>query len=303
MPTRSSSAVRSGTHPDGASTSALAARWHHDADFAARDELFHRFLPLARKLASRYANPHEPFEDLVQVASVGLLGAIDRFDPERGVRFPAFAIPTILGELKRYFRNTGWSAHVPRGAQEMALRVERAIRQITAQSGRHPRVNQLAEYLEVSREEVLAGLDAGTAQYAVSLDAPITIAEADEPDTLGDTIGHDDERYALIETSTAMVDAVARLPYLERRALLLRLQRDMKQTEIAQELGCSQMQVSRLLRRAAAKLREMTDPELLPDPHRAMAARGVSLASAVAAPRRGVADGVGIGSGSSQPPS
>ena len=266
MTTRSSSAVRSGTRPDEDSTSALAARWHDDADHGARDELFHRFLPLARKLANRYANPHEPIEDLVQVASVGLLGAIDRFDPERGVRFPAFAIPTILGELKRYFRNTGWSAHVPRGAQEMALQVDRAVRQITAQSGRHPRVNQLAEYLEVSPEEVLMGLDAGTAHYSVSLDAPMSTAEADEPDTLGDTIGHDDEHYALIETSASLVAAIARLPYLERRALSLRLGRDMKQTEIARELGCSQMQVSRLLRRAAATLHELTDPDLASPP-------------------------------------
>ena len=114
-----------------ADTNALVSRWRDDMDEQARDELFNRFLPLARRLASRYTNPHEPMEDLTQVASMGLLGAIDRFDPDRGVRFPAFAIPTILGELKRYFRNTGWSAHVPRGAQEMALRVDRAVREIT----------------------------------------------------------------------------------------------------------------------------------------------------------------------------
>src|ERR1700749_2134737 len=126
------------------------ARWHDHDDRDAREELFERFRPLARKLAARYSNPHEPIEDLVQVASVGLLGAIDRFDPDRGVRFPAFAVPTILGELKRYFRNPGWSAHVPRGAQEMALRVDRAVRQMTAHTGRHPRVQEVAEYLELS---------------------------------------------------------------------------------------------------------------------------------------------------------
>ena len=262
MQTMSSSEGRSSAALDGVPTAALAARWHHHADWAARDELFHRFLPLARKLASRYMNPHEPIEDLVQVASLGLLGAIDRFDPDRGGRFPAFAIPTILGELKRYFRNTGWSAHVPRGAQEIALRVNHATRQITAQSGRHPRVQELAEYLEVSPEDVSIGLDAGTAHYSVSLDAPLTTADGDEPDMLGDTIGHDDEGYGVIEASASLVAAIARLPYLERRALSLRLEGDMKQTEIAGALGCSQMQVSRLLRRAAAKLREMTDPHL-----------------------------------------
>jgi RNA polymerase sigma-B factor len=263
MQTGSSSAVRTrvGRDEDPA-TNVLAERWREDGDAAAREALFKRFLPLARKLASRYTNPHEPLEDLVQVASVGLLGAIDRFDPARGVHFPAFAIPTILGELKRYFRNTGWSAHVPRGAQEMALRVDRAIRQITAQTGRHPRVQELAEYLEVSAEDVLAGLDAGTAHYSVSLDAPVTSAEAEEPDSLGDTIGHDEQGYGVVETSASFTAAMARLPYLERKALSLRLQGDTKQTEIAKQLGCSQMQVSRLLRRAAAKLRDMTDPDV-----------------------------------------
>jgi RNA polymerase sigma-B factor len=254
--------VGRGIADGGADTNALAARWRDAADLRARDELFERYLPLARKLAARYSNPHEPLEDLVQVASVGLLGAIDRFDPARGVRFPAYAIPTILGELKRYFRNTGWSAHVPRGAQEMALRVSRAVREITARTGRQPRVNELAEYLELSQEDVLAGLDAGTAHYAISLDAPVAGADEDEPDTLGDSIGADDEGYSLLETSISLASALGRLPYLERRALELRLEHDMKQTEIARALGCSQMQVSRLLRRAAATLRDLTDPDL-----------------------------------------
>jgi RNA polymerase sigma-B factor len=250
--------------PD-AQTHALLERWHEDGDAEARDEMLRRYLPLARRLAARYANPHEPMEDLIQVASVGLLGAIDRFDPARGVRFPAFAVPTILGELKRYFRNTGWSAHVPRGAQEMALRVERAVRQMTAKTGRHPRVEEVAEYLEVSQEDVLTGLDAGTAHYAVSLDAPLSSAEDEDPDTLGDSLGGVDESYDLVETSMSLSAAVGKLPHLERKALVLRLERDLKQTEIAELLGCSQMQVSRLLRRAAARLREMTDPDVEAD--------------------------------------
>lgn len=244
------------------STDMLMERWHEAADDEAREELFERFLPLARKLAARYSNPHEPMEDLVQVASLGLLGAIDRFDPDRGVKFPAFAIPTILGELKRYFRNTGWSVHVPRGAQEMALRVDGAAREITAQTGRQPRVSELVEYLEVSHEDVLTGLDAGTAHYSVSLDAPVSPVDEEEPDTLGDTLGGVDDRYDLVEATMSLSVALERLPYLERRALTLRLEHDLKQTEIAEQLGCSQMQVSRLLRRAAARLREMTDPDL-----------------------------------------
>ncbi len=247
-------------------TTELMALWCEHRDQAARDEMFQRFLPLARKLAARYSNPHEPLEDLVQVASVGLLGAIDRFDPDRGVRFPAFAVPTILGELKRYFRNTGWSAHVPRGAQELSLRVERAIRQIEALGGRHPRVAELAEYLELPQEDVLTGLDAGTAHYSVSLDAPLSGSDDEEQlDTLGDSLGDLDDSYGLVEASLALSDALGRLPHLERQALTLRLERDMKQTEIARELGCSQMQVSRLLRRASVRLHEMTDPDLGPE--------------------------------------
>jgi RNA polymerase sigma-B factor len=264
MHVRSPSRSRTGPSRERAvATNVLAYRWREHGDGAARDELFARFLPLARKLAGRYTNPHEPLEDLVQVASLGLLGAIDRFDPRRGVRFPAFAIPTILGELKRYFRSTGWSAHVPRGAQEMALRVDRAAREIAADTGRQPRVEELAEYLEVRPEDVLEGLDAGTAHYSISLDAPVSHADGDEqPEVLADSIGREDDTYALVETTAALSSAVAWLPYVERRALALRLDYDMKQTEIARVLGCSQMQVSRLLRSAASKLREMTNPAL-----------------------------------------
>jgi RNA polymerase sigma-B factor len=250
-------------HPPSVENEELMERCRDGADPEAREELFTRFLPLARKLASRYSNPHEPIEDLVQVASIGLLGAIDRFDPDRGVRFPAFAIPTILGELKRYFRNTGWSAHVPRGAQELALRIDRASRQMEARSGHHPSVRELGEYLELPLEDVLVGLDAGTAHYAVSLDAPLTIGDdEDQPDTLGDSLGDVDESYGLVEASMSLSSALTYLPHLERQALTLRVEHDMKQTEIARELGCSQMQVSRLLRRAASRLREMTDPDL-----------------------------------------
>jgi len=248
-------------HPSSsrAEVNALITRWQTHADVPARDALFERFLPLTRRLARRYRTPHEPFEDLMQVASVGLLGAIDRFDPSRGSSFASFAIPTILGELKKYFRTTGWAAHVPRGQQEMSLAIERAVQQISALTGRHPQVGELAEYLEVSTEDVLAGLDAGSAHYAMSLDAPVTTAEQDEPNSLIDTLGCTEVGYALVETAASLASAIARLPHCERRALTLRLERDIKQSEIAAELGCSQMQVSRLLRRAVMRLREMTD--------------------------------------------
>jgi RNA polymerase sigma-B factor len=239
-------------------TNVLAARWRVHSDWTARDALYERFLPMARRLARRYDRPHEPFDDLMQVASVGLLGAIDRFDPERGIAFSAFAIPTILGELKRYFRATGWSAHVPRAAQETALRIDRAIDEITVASGRGPSVYQLAEYLEVSAEEILLGLDARSAHYAASLDAPLANADPDDAISLMDTLGSDDGRYGVVEMTASLGAAIAQLPYLERRALQPRLERNLKQAEIAQELGCSQMQVSRLQRRAAERLRELT---------------------------------------------
>jgi len=244
----------------------LALRWQRDRDRAARDELFERFRPLARRLAGRYTNPHEPFEDLVQVAYVGLLGAVDRFDPSRGVRFSSYAIPTILGELKRYFRNTGWSAHVPRGAQEMALRVDRASSRLAADTGRTPNVEELAQYLELDLEDVVTGLEAGSAHYSVSLDAPAPGGGAEEPQTLGDGLGSGEEGYELVEAKLSLSAAITRLPHLERQALELRIDGDLKQSEIAERMGCSQMQVSRLLRRAQENLRALTDPTLEPEP-------------------------------------
>jgi RNA polymerase sigma-B factor len=222
---------------------------------AAREELVRRYLPLARRLAARYHNPHEPFEDLAQVASLGLLNALDRYDAERGVPFGGYATPTILGELKRHFRNTGWAAHVPRAAQELAQRVQRAVGELTEQHGRSPEVAELAEYLELDVEEVLEGLESAQAHYSDSLDAPIADG-VPEPTTLGDTLGTVDDGYALFETATSLSDAIGRLPYLERTALTLRMRGDLKQSEIARAMGCSQMQVSRLLRRAAERVQE-----------------------------------------------
>jgi RNA polymerase sigma-B factor len=247
---------------DAARTVQLARRWRHDGDRDAREQLFVRFLPLARKLAGRYPNAREPREDLVQVAAIGLLGAIDRFDPDREIRFSSFAVPTILGELRRHFRDTGWAVHVPRGAQELAQKIDRASVQISTDSGRPPQVAQLAEYLEISVEDVLEGLDAATAHFASSLDAPATIEDLDGVETVGERLGSEDERYGLVDAQLSLSAGIARLPYLERRALSLRIDSDMKQTDIAAELGCSQMQVSRLLRRAAGRLHEFTDPSV-----------------------------------------
>src|ERR1700704_791831 len=166
-------------------TAALFERWQDDGDQAAREELTRRFMPLARKLARRYVGAREPFDDLLQVASLGLVKAIDRFDASRGTAFSSFAVPTILGELKRYFRDLGWSVHVPRGAQELALKVEEAQQQLTTKTGRPPSVHELAQYLEMSIEGVLDALETASAHHSTSLDAPRDDGE-DESGSLAD---------------------------------------------------------------------------------------------------------------------
>ncbi len=235
-------------------------RWQHDRDQAARDELVERFLPLARKLARRYAGAREPFEDLLQVASYGLLKALDRFDLDRGNAFSSFAVPTIVGELKRYFRDLGWSAHVPRGAQELALKVQRAREKLTTKTGRSPTVAELAQYLELSTEDVLEGLETAAAHHSSSLDAPHDDGD-DESGTLADTIGQQDANLQLVEDLTTIAAAGQRLPERDRRVLYLRFFEDRTQSEIAEQIGVSQMQISRILRRATTTLTELTLPE------------------------------------------
>lgn len=233
----------------------LFARWQQDRDQAARDELVDRFLPLARKLARRYTGAHEPFEDLLQVASYGLLKALDRFDVDLGNAFSSFAVPTIVGELKRYFRDLGWSAHVPRGAQEVALKVQRAQEKLTTKTGRSPTVGELAQYLELSIEDVLEGLEAAAAHHSTSLDAP---HDDGESGTVVDSFGQDDAGFRLVEDIATVADAMQMLSERERRVLHLRFFEDRTQSEIAERIGVSQMQISRILRGAIARLSELT---------------------------------------------
>jgi RNA polymerase sigma-B factor len=246
--------------PGRMNTDELFARWLEHGDQRARAELVERFLPLARKLARRYSGAREPFDDLLQVASLGLVKAVDRFDPARGTAFSSFAVPTILGELKRYFRDLGWSVHVPRGAQEMALKVEDAYQKLTVKHGRAPSVGMLAEYMELSIEDVLEGLETAAAHHSVSLDAPHDDGEGGSG-TLGDTFGEDDERFEFVEASITIAAAAQSLSARERRVLILRFVEDQTQTQIAELIGVSQMQVSRILRGALEKLRELTEPE------------------------------------------
>ncbi|MGI8559180.1 MAG: SigB/SigF/SigG family RNA polymerase sigma factor [Solirubrobacteraceae bacterium] len=238
----------------------LFERWQDCGDRAARDQLVARFLPLARSLARRYDRSSEPFDDLLQVASLGLVKAIDRFDTSRGHAFASYAVPTILGELKRYFRDSGWSVHVPRGAQERALKVEEARLVLTAEKGRAPTVPELAQYLELDFEAVLAALQAAQAYDALSLDAPRPSSDGDS-ESYGESLGMDDARLAIVDDGVTVAGAIARLSERERRVLHLRFAEDLTQTEIAQRVGVSQMQVSRLLRRSLTQLREMVDGE------------------------------------------
>jgi RNA polymerase sigma-B factor len=250
--------------PDRVESDKLFERWQKAGDQRARAELVKRFLPLARNLARRYAGAREPFDDLLQVASLGLVKAIDRFDTERGAAFSSFAVPTILGELKRYFRDLGWSVHVPRGAQEQALKVQEAHERLTTKTGRPPTVDELAQYLELSIEDVLDALETAAAHHSTSLDAPREDRSTGEAGALVDVFGEEDRRYEVIDETVTISVAARELSPRERRVLALRFVGDMTQTQIAQEIGVSQMQVSRILRRALNRLRELTEGDETP---------------------------------------
>jgi RNA polymerase sigma-B factor len=241
-----------------ANSAALFERWHLYRDRRARDELVERFLPLAHKLARRYVRSSEPYEDLVQVACLGLVKAVERFDPSRGYAFTSLAVPTILGELKRYFRDSSWALHVERGAQERARQITGAQQAISARSGRTPTILELCEYLELSEEEVLDGLQTSEAYDAVSLDAP-PVNDGEHMASRLETIGEQDEQLALVDDAATIFAAARHLPMRERQVLFLRFSEDLPQTEIAKRIGVSQMQVSRLLRRSLHRLRELTD--------------------------------------------
>jgi RNA polymerase sigma-B factor len=240
------------------SSADLFDRWQRHRDRQARDELIERFLPLARKLARRYVQSSEPYEDLVQVASLGLVKAVERFDPSRGFAFSSFAVPTIVGELKRYFRDTAWALHVDRGAQERARKINDAQQKLSSRSGRVPTVAELAEYLELTQEEVLDGLQTAEAYGAISLDAPMS-AEDDEETSRLEAIGEEDERLEMVDQHATIFAAARHLPSREREILYLRFGEDLTQSEIAERVGVSQMQVSRLLRRSLQRLRELTE--------------------------------------------
>ena len=237
---------------------ALLMRYRNGGDEFAREELVERFLPLARQIARRYARPNEPIDDLFQVASMGLLKAIDRFDPARGNAFSTFAVPTIVGELKRYFRDTGWAVHVPRPIQERIGQVNRAVNELSRDLGRSPTPHQLAERVGASVEQVLEALEAAKAFDAVSLDMPRGGGD-DGGAAYADTVGEHDERFEMVEYSAVIEPTMAALPDRDRLILRLRFERDLTQSEIAERLGISQMHVSRIIRRSLDRLRTVAE--------------------------------------------
>jgi RNA polymerase sigma-B factor len=230
----------------------LLVRYHQEGDLAAREELVKRFLPLARDLALRYTYTDEPFDDLLQVACFGLIKAIDRFEPGRGSRFTSYAAPTILGELKRHFRDKGWALHVPRDLQERTLAVSRQTEMLSKTLGRSPKAREVAAALACTVEDVLEAQEAAASYEAASLDAPT--ARDDEAAPLLDMIGGEDSAYELVESRDAIASTWKALPDLERQVLELRFTRDLTQREIGEQIGYSQMHVSRLLRRALNRL-------------------------------------------------
>jgi RNA polymerase sigma-B factor len=233
---------------------ALFERVANDGDARARDELVDRFLPLAYALALRYQHSCEALEDLVQVASVGLLKAIDRFDPSRGIAFSTYAVPTMLGEIRRHFRDRTWAVRVPRGLQELSLRVDGVVAGLAGQ----PSVAQIAVAVGASAEEVLEALQAGGSYHALSFDA----SGGTDPDapTLGALLGVEEDGFERAEDRATLEALMELVSPREREVLRLRFGEDMTQAEIGAVIGVSQMQVSRIIRSTLERLRELAEP-------------------------------------------
>jgi RNA polymerase sigma-B factor len=236
----------------------LLVRYHRDGDRRAREQLVERLLPLARRMARRYRRSDEPLDDLVQVATLGLIKAIDRFDPARATAFSSYAVPTMLGELKRYFRDNGWAVHVPRGMQERVLQVDTAVKELSRRLGRSPSVAEIGEVTGLSDEQVLEAMEAASAYDAVSLES-YRFGDEDDGETYAESIGVVDERYELVEYGATIAPTLEALPPRDRIVLRLRFAEDLTQAEIAERVGVSQMHVSRLIRRALERLRAVAE--------------------------------------------
>jgi RNA polymerase sigma-B factor len=229
------------------------------------EEIVRRFMPFARSLALRYRGGTEQVEDLVQVANLGLVQAIERFDPGRGTSFKSFAAPTILGELKRHFRDRVWNLRLPRGLQERILKLEGVATELTGKLERPPTVGELAAELEVDQIEVLEAFEAIQTRRTLSFDQPVTVVGTPEEGTVGDQVGVEDARFEGVEDMAAVQASLPGLTDREVLALRLRFVEDMTQSQIAERIGCSQVHVSRILRGALQRLRENADPPVEPE--------------------------------------
>ena len=247
--------------PGNLSERELLVRLRDHKDKAAREELITRYLPLVKSLARRFASRGQPVEDLIQVGSIGLIKAIDRFDLERGVELSTYATPTIMGEIKRYFRDKGWAVKVPRALQDLNVRLNRVIEQLTVELRRSPTIAELAAATNVTEEEVVEAMESGRAYSSISLFSGGSNDE-DESLELLDCLGTEEEAYEIFEQRRVLAPAMSRLGPRERLILHLRFFEGMTQTQVAARVGISQMHVSRLIRKSIESLRQyMADDE------------------------------------------
>ena len=233
----------------------LLRRYHEEGDVGAREQLIERYMSLVRSLARRYSYRGEQLDDLVQIGAIGLIKAIDRFDVNRGVELTTYATPNIIGEIKRHFRDRGWSVRVPRGLQELNIQLSKLLEQLTVQHGRSPTIPELAKAAGVTDEEVLEALESGRAYSSLSLSAGSGGDEDGEVDPL-ESLGTEEHQYEVSEDRAVLEPGFRVLDERERKILHLRFFEGLTQSQIAQQVGISQMHVSRLIRRSLEKIRE-----------------------------------------------
>jgi RNA polymerase sigma-B factor len=233
----------------------LLRRYHEEGDLAAREQLIEQYMSLVRSLARRYSYRGEQLDDLVQIGAIGLIKAIDRFDLDRGVELTTYATPNIIGEIKRHFRDKGWSVRVPRGLQELNVQLSKIIEELTVELGRSPTIPELAKSADAEEEEVLEALESGRAYSSVSLSAAVGQDEEGELDPL-ESLGADEPQYEVSEDRAVLAPGFRVLDQRERKIIHLRFFKGLTQSQIAQQVGISQMHVSRLIRRALEKIRE-----------------------------------------------
>ncbi|MBW3608335.1 MAG: SigB/SigF/SigG family RNA polymerase sigma factor [Actinobacteria bacterium] len=238
----------------------LLARYHRTGDRRDRDAIVERFMPLARRLAGRYNRRPDSLDDLTQVAALALVKAVDRFDPTRGIAFSSYAVPTIVGEIKRHFRDHAWAVRPPRALAERALRVEGMVRQFTGENHRAPTVAELCERTELTEEEVLDALHAARAASASSLDAPVS-KQDDGATSLGERLGSDDDGYDIAEQRVLLEGLLRGVSPRDREILHMRYFEDMTQAEIGEVFGVSQMQVSRLVRNSIERMQIVAEAQ------------------------------------------